>query len=357
MKIIQAIFTLSTGGAETMLVDIINQQCKSASVSLIIVNDKVNPDLLRTIDQRVTVFLLNRKESSKFQLLQTGLRIRSIVKKINPDVIHCHDYKLFPFFAKWRKKICLTVHSTNLPVLFLKYYRKIFAISNAVQQNIKQRTGIDAEVIYNGIEIANYLPRTNYDFNPPSDLFKIIFISRLCPPQKGQDVAIEAMHLLLEKHPGMNVKLVFVGDGEALEMLIDLAIQKKVDKHLVFYGQADRPWIKKNLKDFNLLIQPSLVEGFGLTVVEGFASGLPVIASNIDGPKEIINLLHAGLLVNPGDPADLEEKIYRVYENYLSGTLIDSGYLVKDREQLKIFDIRITAQNYLEKYESCKQKN
>lgn len=54
MKIIHSIFTFAIGGAETMLTDIINQQCKSASVNFI------------------------------------------IVKKINPDVIHCHDYKQKP---------------------------------------------------------------------------------------------------------------------------------------------------------------------------------------------------------------------------------------------------------------------
>jgi glycosyltransferase involved in cell wall biosynthesis len=350
MKIIHSIFSFTIGGAETMLVDIINQQCKSASVSLIIVNNKVNSDLLQTVDQRVDVFLLNRIESDKFQLLPTYLKIWKIVKKINPDVIHCHDHKLFPFFANRKAMTCLTVHNVNLPILFLKYYRKIFAISISVQQDIKKRTGIDAKVVYNGIETGNYSPRTNYNFNPLNDTFKIAFISRLYPQQKGQDIAIEALHLLLEKYFGMNIKLFFIGEGEALEILKKLAVEKKVEEHIVFYTQANRSWIKKNLKDFMLLIQPSLYEGFGLTIIEGFASGLPVITSNIDGPKEIINTLQAGLLVDPGDPSDLAEKIVEVYESYVSGNILSSGLLVKDKKQLDIFDIQRTAQNYLEKY-------
>ena len=350
MKIIHSIFTFTIGGAETMLADIINQQCKSASVNLIVVNDKINSNLLQTVNQQVNVFLLNREESNKFQLLQTWLKIRKIVKKINPDVIHCHDNKLFPFFATWRKKTCLTVHAMNLPTLFLKQYRKIFAISTPVQQDIKKRTGIEAEVIYNGIEIENYVSRTNYDFNLQTDVFRIILISRLCPSIKGQDIAIEALRFLLKKHPGMNIELYFIGDGEGLELLKELAIQRDMDKHIFFQGQTDRTWIKKNLKDFMLLLQPSLYEGFGLTIVEGFVSGLPVIASNIDGPKEIMNMLNAGILVNPGDAADLAEKIEKVYESYVSGNILHSGFLVKDKKQLEVFDIQRTAQNYLEKY-------
>jgi len=350
MKVIHSIFTFTIGGAETMLADIVNQQCKSASVSLIIVNDKIDPNLLQTVDQQVNIFLINRKESNKFQLFTTYLKIRTIVKRINPDVIHCHDHKLFPFFAAWRKKTCLTVHSTYLSCRFLKYYGKIFAISISVQQNIKKRAGIDADVIYNGIEIENYLPRTIYDFNLQTDIFKIALISRLYPPQKGQHIAIEALRLLLEKRPKINIELFFVGDGEALKTLRELVVQNNVDKYIVFFGRADRTWIKKNLKDFNLLIQPSLIEGFGLTIIEGFACGLPVIASNIDGPKEIINKLNAGLLVNPGDPVDLAEKIEAVYESYVSGNILSSGFLVRDKKLLEIFDIKQTAQNYLEKY-------
>jgi glycosyltransferase involved in cell wall biosynthesis len=352
MKIIQAIFSFSIGGAETMLVDIINQQCKSASVSLIIINDKVDTGLLQAVDQSVEVFLLNRKEGSKFQLLYAYWRISQIVKRINPDVIHCHDNKLFPFFARWKKKTCLTVHNINLPVSFLKSFRKIFAISVSVQQDIKKRTGIDAEIVYNGIETENYLSRINYNFLPEEESFRVVFLSRLFPSQKGQHVAIEALRLLFEKYQGINMKLFFVGTGEALEMLEDLAVQKNVDKHVIFHGQADRTWIKKNLKDYMLLIQPSLYEGFGLTIVEGFASGLPVIASNIDGPKEIIGILQAGLLVTSGDPEDLAEKIRRVYESYVSGNILNSGFLVKDKKQLEIFDIKRTVTNYLKKYES-----
>jgi len=71
MKIIHAFFSFNVGGAETMLVDIINQQCKEASVYLIIINDKVNTDLLNTIDNRVKVYLTGRKENDKIYSYQS----------------------------------------------------------------------------------------------------------------------------------------------------------------------------------------------------------------------------------------------------------------------------------------------
>ncbi|MDR0733446.1 MAG: glycosyltransferase [Dysgonamonadaceae bacterium] len=350
MKILHVIYSFNTGGAETMLVDIINQQCKTEPVNLLIVNDKFNRSLLETIDKRVEVFLIDRKEGNKLHLFSAFWKTNALLRKIRPDVIHCHDGNLFPFFAKWRKKTCLTVHNVNLSALFFKYFEKVFSISSSVREDVKKRTGIDAETVYNGIEVENYLPRTDYNFLPEKEPFKIILVSRLFPAQKGQYIAVEALRLLSAQYPNINLQLVFVGTGEALEMLRNSVAQKNVEKYVVFHGQADRLWIKENLKNFHLLIQPSLYEGFGLTVVEGFAAGLPVIASDVDGPKEILSVLKAGLRVEVGNPRDLADKIYQIYTAYVSGNLLNHNYVITDKTNLRMFDIHATAFRYLALY-------
>jgi len=352
MKIIHAIFSFHVGGSETMLVDIINRQCKEASIGLIIVNNKVNIDLLNTIDKRVTVYLLNRKESNKIQLLSAFLKIKQIVNKINPDVIHCHDNKLFPFFINQRKKSCLTVHNVRLSTLFLKKYNVIFAISTAVQKDLQKRTGIFSPIVYNGIEIEQYKQRISYTFNREKEVFTIVLLSRLFPEQKGQHIAIQSINML--KKQNLNIKLYLIGGGNPDEFirLKALAAEYNIENQVEFFGQVDRNWIRNHLKDYHLLIQPSLYEGFGITIIEGFACGLPIVASDLDGPKEIIEILHSGLLVKPNNPVDLADKIYQVYQAYISNTLKDSNYILKDKNQLKIFDIQTTAKAYIDNYSS-----
>jgi len=350
MKIIHSIFSFHVGGAETMLIDIINQQCKEASISLIIVNDKVNINLLNTIDKSVNIYLIKRKESNKIQLFTTFFKINRIVKKINPDAIHCHDNKLFPFFIRWKRKTCITIHSINLSIAFLKYFSRIFAISDSVKNNIKERTGINAHIVFNGIEIEKYKSRENYSFDPKKDEFKIIQISRLSPKQKGQHIAIHAISLLKKQYPDINIKLFFIGGGEAIKELEELAVKLTISSQIVFLGTIDRSRIKNDICNYHVLIQPSLIEGFGITITEGFACGLPVIASNLDGPKEICHLLNAGLLVYPNDPVDLAEKILQVYQSYVSNTLKGSNYILKEKKQLKIFDIQTTATLYTKHY-------
>jgi len=354
MTIIHAIFSFNVGGAETMLADIINQQCKEASVSLIVVNEKINIDLLDTINKSVKINLIKRKEGNKIQLLSAFLKINRIAGKINPDVIHCHDNKLFPFFIGQRKKTLLTVHATNLSCRFLKYYRQIFAISNAVKEDVKERTNLDAQLVYNGIAIDEYHQRTDYI---SKQLFNIVQVSRLNSQVKGQHIAIQAIAYLKEKYPDINFTLSFVGDGESKAQLKALAVENKIENKIVFEGQKSRSWIKEHLQDFDVLIQPSLHEGFGLTIIEGLAAGLPVIASSLEGPKEILDLLNVGLSVEVGNPNDLAEKIYRVKEDYVSGNLLNTNYLLRDKKQLAVFDIQTTTIRYIAHYKNIISKN
>jgi len=349
MKIVHAIFTFTTGGLETMLVDIINRQCKEAAISLIIVNNKVNIDLLNTIDKSVNVYQIKREENNKIQLISAFSKINKIVNKIDPDVIHCHNNNLYPFFIRWNRKTFLTVHSVQLSTKFLKNYRRVFSISEAVREDIRKQIDIEVKVIYNGIELNEYQSRDSYDFNPEQEVFKIVQVSRLSQ-RKGQHIAIDSMHLLKKQYPNIRFCLYFVGGGYAYNELQSLVIHHHLQDQISFVGQVDRSWVKSRLKEFHLLIQPTLFEGFGLTVIEGFASGLPVIASDLDGPKEIIEILQSGLLVKPNDSADLAKKIYQVYQSYQLKTLKGSNYILKDKNQLKIFDIETTSNVYMENY-------
>ena len=344
MQIIHAIFSFHVGGAETMLVDILNRQCQEASTGLIIVNSKANTDLLNTIDKRVNIYLLNRKESNKIQLLSVFFKINRIVNAINPDVIHCHNNKLFPFFVNQRKKTCLTIHSLVQSTSFLKYYKAVFAISKAVQEDIRKQAGIFAPIVYNGIEIKQYKQRDTYEFDKEKEVFQIVLLSRLFPEQKGQHIAMQSIRIL--KKQNLNVKLYLIGSGELIRLKA-LTVKYEIEDEIEFVGQVDRQWIKNNLKNYHLLIQPSLCEGFGLTIIEGFACGLPVIASDLDGPKEILETLHSGLLAKPNDPADLAEKIKQVICAYINGE-VETKYISGDN--LYMFDIRTTVENYMKLY-------
>jgi Glycosyltransferase len=349
MKIIHVLFSmLSAGGTETMLIDIINQQSKTAKIFLIIINNEVSEKLIATINDKVEIISLRKRINDKIDLIRTFYKIHKLVRQINPDIIHSHDHNLIPLFFQWRKKTFYTPHILNIPTPYLRFYRKVFAISKAVQEDLKTRANIDALLVYNGIHVDEYLQKESYELAENKTL-SIIQLGRLSC-KKGQTTAIEAIALLKSKYPLVKIHLDFVGNGEDFEKLDRLVKEKNLSELITFRGVQDRDWVKNNLRQYDLLIQPSLYEGFGLTIIEGLASGLPIIMTDSGGPKEIFDILQAGIIIEPNNPEELAEKIKNIYECYCNSTIKDTHYLLQDRQKLNIFDVKTTAQNYLDNY-------
>jgi glycosyltransferase involved in cell wall biosynthesis len=120
---------------------------------------------------------------------------------------------------------------------------------------------------------------------------------------------------------GKSVELHLVGSGKSKAYLEELIQRYELTDLVFMYDDKDRSWIYPNLKNFDILIQPSRYEGFGLTIVEGMAAGLPVIASNLDGPKEILCNGRFGYLFESEDYCGLADKIVEVIDKYKNGTI------------------------------------
>ena len=90
MKIVHLIWAFPIGGAETMLVDIINEQVKNNKVSLIIINKNYDNNLLFTINKDVSIVRLNRKSGTfnPFPIIS----LNWFLLKEKMDVLHCHNY-------------------------------------------------------------------------------------------------------------------------------------------------------------------------------------------------------------------------------------------------------------------------
>jgi len=344
MKILHLIFSFNTGGSETMLIDIINDQIKYEEILLIIVNRVYKKELLERIDRKVPVYLINRKPGSRN--LIPLIKLNYLIFKIKPDVIHCHSFELAQILFRklFHSKIFLTVHGIGVPTKYHHKYDKIFAISKAVQKDIRSNCALDAKVVYNGIYFDSIKPKENYNF----DIFKIVCVSRLYHQKKGQDVLIKAIQTMV-KNNITNVYVDFIGEGKSLRYLEEMANEFNLQNHIRFLGLKDRNYIYSHLKDYNLLVQPSFYEGLGLTVVEAMAAKVPVLVSNIDGPMEIIDSGKYGYYFEVGNEKDCAQKILNIMEDYNNKIIQDRCeevyFYAKDN-----FDIKKTASNYVSEY-------
>jgi len=327
MNIFHCIFSLNTGGAETMLIDIANEQVKMAKVSVIIINDFYEQRLLYSFDKRVNVILLRRVPSSLS--LWPIIKLNVILLMANPDAIHLHDIKIAPLLFLIRKmKVFLTVHTLNIPSAYTNKVGKLIAISQAVAADMGGRTSTPIVTVPNGINTEIIKCRQNAGIR---NGFSIIQVARLDVSNKGQDILIRALSVL--KNSGCeNVSVDFIGTGDSFEQLQELAKELNVQQNVNFLGLRNRDYIYENLCNYDLMCHPARYEGFGLTVAEGMAAGLPVIVSDEGGPYEIIEKGKYGLAFKMEDANDLADKIQYAIQNY------DEMLKVADEARIHVID-------------------
>lgn len=182
--------------------------------------------------------------------------------------------------------------------MFARLSRHIIAVSDAVRDSLVEH-GIFPEkiiVLRNGIKLERYRnisrKKAREKLGIQNGEFIFLFIGRLTR-QKGADILIQALAGLKEG------RIFIVGDGEERGRLEKLAEDLGMAPRISFLGsRSDVPEI---LAASDCFILPSRWEGLGIVVMEAMTSGLPVIASGVDGIKEIVADGETGILVKPGD--------------------------------------------------------
>jgi glycosyltransferase involved in cell wall biosynthesis len=347
MRIIHIIFSLPNAGKENMLVDIANEQFKlNYEVGIIVINNNVEKSIRERIIKGIELFELNRSRSSK-SILPVIKLIILLRKKFKADVIHVHD----PEIGKLIRLLCrtpvvLTVHNTNMNVGPMKNYSKVFAISKTVKLDIESRSKLKCEVIYNGIKTRDIQKRDRFD---APDIYKIIFVKRLDYKAKGQDLLVHAINFLIKDRGVKNIRLDLAGEGKSRDFIQKLIDDLNLGEHVFLLGNKSREWVYKNLHEYDLFVHPSRIEGFGLSVVEAMAAKVPVIASNIEGPAEILEYGKFGIMFENDNYEDLAKQIenaMRLYNNRGIVKLIESAY----NHCIINFDITRTAKEYCDSY-------
>ncbi len=342
MRIIHLIFDLSLGGKEALLVDIANEQVKKHKIIIVILNKSIDDYLINRIDERIKVIKINRKEKSRSIIPFITLNYHLFRNR--PHVIHCHNYYAIRMILL-RSNVIFTSHSLNVPTKYLNKYKKVVAISNAVKNDIERRCSVRSILIYNGVDFNKIKARTNYIFS----VFKIVQVSRLEHLRKGQHILLKSLRLLVSEKGITNICIDFIGEGESLDYLKGIVGEFNLHKYVNFLGARKRSFVHEHLKDYNMLAQPSIIEGFGLTVAEGMAAKIPVLVSNIDGPTEIVGNGKFGWVFKAGDENDCANTIVDIMHNY-GGIYFKNKIESAASYARSKFSICNTAEQYLTEY-------
>lgn len=332
MKILHILFRMRMGGTECMLIDIMRRQAMLGhDVSLIVINRDSDPGLLAQIPEQVRTICINRREGSKNPL--KVWQYNRTVRALHPDVIHIHNKQAVSMLISSPAAMVQTLHTTGISLSRRQASAtRLTAISDEVAREIRERQGVDATVIPNGIESSRIVRRTA----PPQEPLwsDMVSVGRLEISTKGQDLLISAMALLPS-----DAHLTLIGDGSDRRRLQSMAEELKVADRVTFAGAKPRDEIYASLHRHRLFVLPSRAEGFGLALAEAMCAGLAVVTADLNGPMQVIGHGQYGASFAAGNAAALADAIRRAKPHPES-----ADFAVKE------FDISTTVDRLIDVY-------
>jgi len=313
-----------------------------------------------------------------FQARQNYQLARRLAKEINPDlafVWHLQGTSILPILAvqdlgirtvfrigsHWLiqdKQVYVDEHSRSKRcyrsglIGFRRFEELKIDSGIVVSETLKQSYHQANFNIKNMVVIPSGIPsewiaeRTSVRPSAEKPL-RLLYAGRL-EALKGTDVALGAMEHLVEVRNFNNVSLDLIGNGEPeyVENLKRRIGSSNLQEFVRLKGFLPRLQLLQHYGQYDVFLFPTTErEGLPMTVIEAMSQGVPVIASDIGGPKDIIEDGGNGLLVPPNEPAKLAEAIEKIISAPSLAAEIGSAAIQTVRQ-------KYTSDRMLDQYET-----
>jgi len=267
------------------------------------------------------------------------------------DIVHLHNFTQFiPVIRALNPgiKIVLHMHSEWLTQLdgatMEKRVRKadlVLSCSGYITEKTRSAFPDAAqrcETLYNGVDMNSFGAPQGEPRGKKAKRKKLLMSVGRITPDKGIHILIEAFNKLAPRYP--DLELCHIGQERITprEFLVELSDDPKVRSLRAFYpgsykervlarlapalspkvtflGHVDHPEMVARYAEAMIFTNASYHEPFGMPVAEAMACGLPVVAANTGGIREIVEDRASGLLVEPGDADSLAEGVTELLEN------------------------------------------
>jgi glycosyltransferase involved in cell wall biosynthesis/SAM-dependent methyltransferase len=300
----------------TVLVPDAGAQCPRGS------SETAVEDCVRTI--RIRTHARPGSTGGRLELVLAAMRIlRDMrLRGEGPDVLHAHVYSsglLALLAARGRYPVVLSEHNSDFiegkvvgrSAVVAHYVLKRAAVVCPVSAALKDHLELFEpsgryEVVPNVVDVGAFTQIAQRRSGRASDgvtrLLAVATLSR----QKGLGYLVEALEMVHRIRQDFTLDL--VGDGQERNKLEALAAARLPSGVISFHGWRSRAEVVELMELADVFILPSIVETFGVALIEALAAGLPIITTTAVPEHERLDR-RFGIVVSPRDPAGLRDAI------------------------------------------------
>lgn len=265
---------------------------------------------------------------AKLKYLLALPRIKRIIKNINPDIVHSYyasSYGLLgslsnfrPFLVSvWGSDIYSFPQKSFLHKMVIEHVLSksnlILSTSNVMADEIRKYTNNDIRVVPFGIDLNKFKKKRRRQIFSDNDI--VIGTIKKLEKNYAVDVLLKSFKLLVELYKEKPLKLLIVGGGVELDNLRILTKELSLQDKVCFTGWIPYNKIQEYHNELDIAAYLSINESFGVSILESFACGVPVIASDAVGFKEIVIPGKTGLIVRRNNVEETAEALSAFINN------------------------------------------
>ena len=254
-------------------------------------------------------------------------QLAGFLREVQPDIIHAHS--TYVVFNKVITKLqsrseleipsVITIHGLPKSLIlrngkettdFQEFtsdfgFDLVIAVSEhvagAVKEHLESEHHDRGRTVYSGIDLSVFKPLTDVEKE-----WDIAFMGRL-EAMKSVDLFPEMLSLLKTRFPAL--KMMMTGEGSLKNWLFNEFEKRNVSSIVDYRGVVETAAVPLMINKSRLFLYPSRREPFGLSIVEAMACGVPVITTDVFGPREIIRHNYDGFAVPPDDARALADAV------------------------------------------------
>jgi len=291
MRILQVNSAVTLGGAEMHVLDL-THALRALGHDVVVAGRRGSP-----VAPHLELPFYNSAD------IYSAYRLRQFLKANRFDIVHVHVARDYPVVAAAVTRLVPKLVATRhllYPIRLNRLYKRIdgwITPTAQIQKSLAPLRPKASRVIPNWVDVEKFVYRP-HAFHRPINLSMLGQVS----PHKGHDDAVAALKFL-----GSDYRLLIAGEGE--EHYLRTLNADARGMAVEFLGRVDPRTL---FETADILLAPSWEEPFGIVLLEAMASGIPVIATNAGGPREIIRPELDGVLVPAKNPQALAAAVHKL---------------------------------------------